>query len=203
MAGHDREGAAGRHLPRGRSPQAGLGISRRLQDRCLLHMCADAVLWLAGDTAEPEHLTRLIGMNEALRQVTGFARSAWEHTPFASAIATLSSRLDEASIREARTEGYALSLQQMTELALEVLDEAAQADSPRAEARDASRRGVLSPREAEVLRMVAEGLSDKEISGRLFIAERTVRYHLTSIFGKLGAHNRTQAVRLADRQGLL
>jgi DNA-binding NarL/FixJ family response regulator len=54
-----------------------------------------------------------------------------------------------------------------------------------------------------VLGLVAEGLSDKEISGRLFITERTVRYHLASVFGKLGADNRTQAVRLAERQNLL
>jgi DNA-binding CsgD family transcriptional regulator len=44
---------------------------------------------------------------------------------------------------------------------------------------------------------------DKEVAARLFITERTVRYHLTSAFGKLGADNRTQAVRLAEKRGLL
>jgi predicted ATPase/DNA-binding CsgD family transcriptional regulator len=180
-----------------------LDISRRLQDRRLLHMCMDAVVWLAGDTAEPEHFARLIGVGETLRQVTGFARSVWEHTPFASVIATLSSRLDDESIRTARTEGYDLSLEQMAELVLEVLDEAALADAPHAKAGDTSRRGVLSPRELEVLRLVAVGLSNHEIAGQLFITDRTVRYHLTSIFGKLGADNRTQAVALARQQGLL
>jgi ATP/maltotriose-dependent transcriptional regulator MalT len=66
-----------------------------------------------------------------------------------------------------------------------------------------TRCGVLSSRELEVLGLVAEGLSNREIAGRLFIAERTVRYHLTSIFGKLGADNRTQAVALARQQYLL
>ena len=54
-----------------------------------------------------------------------------------------------------------------------------------------------------MLRLVLEGLSNREIAGRLFISERTVRYHLSSAFGKLGAANRTQAVRLAEQQGLL
>ena len=64
-------------------------------------------------------------------------------------------------------------------------------------------RGVLSPREREVLRLVAAGRANQEIAGTLFITERTVRYHLTSIFTKLGADNRTQAVTLARARGLV
>jgi DNA-binding NarL/FixJ family response regulator len=142
-----------------------------------------------------------MGTNEALRQVIGFARGVWERTLFAPAAAALKTRLGAERVAAARAEAYALSLEQMAELSIEVLDEATQDGAGRAE--PAGRRGVLSPRETEVLRLVAEGLSDREISGRLFIAERTVRYHLTSVFGKLGADNRTQAVRLADRQALL
>lgn len=188
-----------------------LNMGRSLEDRRLFNMCADAVIWLVGDTAEPGKVMRLIGVSEALRQVTGLAHSTWEHTPFAPAIAALRTRLDEESVAAARTEGYALSLEQMAELALEVLDEAPEpgahhaepAAESRSESRSESRRGILSPRELEVLRLVAEGLSDKEISVRLFITERTVRYHLTSIFGKLGADNRTQAATLAGQQSLL
>ena len=89
----------------------------------------------------------------------------------------------------------------MAELQLEVLEEAVRADARGGE--PAGSRGVLSPRETEVLGLVAEGLPNREIAGRLFISERTVRYHLSSAFGKLGAHNRTQAVRLAEQQDLL
>jgi non-specific serine/threonine protein kinase len=184
-----------------------LVMNRRLRDRRLFTIGADAVLWLVKDTADPEQVARLMGTNEALRRVIGFARGVWEKTLFAPAAAELRTRLDEASIAAARAEAYALTPEQMAELALAVLDGATEADPRRAEpaARlgGAEGRGVLSPREAEVLGLVAEGLSDKEISGRLFIAERTVRYHLTSVFGKLGAHNRTEAVRLAERQALL
>jgi predicted ATPase/DNA-binding CsgD family transcriptional regulator len=180
-----------------------LVINRRLQDRRLFTVGADAVLWLVGDTAAPEEVTRLIGMNEALRQVMGFARGVWEQTLFAPVVAALSARLGEESVALARTEGYTLSLEQMAELSLDVLDEASEAGVRRAEPSGGSRHGVLSPRELEVLSLVAEGFSNREIAGRLFITERTVRYHLTSIFGKLGADNRTRAVALARAQSLL
>jgi predicted ATPase/DNA-binding CsgD family transcriptional regulator len=178
-------------------------MNRRLRDRRLYTVGTDAVLWLVGDTGDPERVTRLVGMNEALRRVMGFASGVWERTLFAPAIAELSAKLGEENVAAARTEGYALSPEQMAELALEVLDEATEADSRRAETSDTSRQGVLSPRETEVLGLVAEGLPNHEIAGRLFISERTVRYHLSSAFAKLGAHNRTQAARLAEQQGIL
>jgi len=63
--------------------------------------------------------------------------------------------------------------------------------------------GALSAREREVLRLVAEGQSSKQIARALGIAERTVKFHVTAIFQKLGADNRAQAVALAARRGLL
>ena len=184
-----------------------LVMNRGLRDRRLLILGADAVLWLVGDASDRERVTRLVGTTEALRRVMGFARGVWERTLFAPAVAALGARLGEEAVAAARTEGYAASPEQMAELSLEVLDEATRAGGSRGEPKTkpggAGRRGVLSPRETEVLGLVAEGLSDKEVAGRLFVAERTVRFHLTSVFGKLGAENRTQAVRLAERQGLL
>ena len=59
----------------------------------------------------------------------------------------------------------------------------------------------LSPREREVLRLLAEGKSNKEIAAALRITERTVKFHVTSLFNKLGAENRTQAVALARERG--
>jgi LuxR family maltose regulon positive regulatory protein len=61
----------------------------------------------------------------------------------------------------------------------------------------------LSPRELEVLHLVAEGLSNREIGERLFIALDTVKGHNRSIFGKLQVHRRTEAVARARELGLL
>jgi len=60
---------------------------------------------------------------------------------------------------------------------------------------------MLTPRELEVLALVAQGLPNKEIAERLAISQRTVKFHVSSIMGKLGAANRTEAVALAVQQG--
>ena len=65
------------------------------------------------------------------------------------------------------------------------------------------RTGLLSARERGVLRLVAAGLSNRQIGEALSIAERTVKFHVTAIFNKLGAENRAQAVALAAERGLL
>lgn len=61
----------------------------------------------------------------------------------------------------------------------------------------------LSGREIEVLSLIAEGLTNREIAERLYIAPTTVKVHARNIFGKLGVHNRTQAVATARVLGLL
>jgi two-component system, NarL family, nitrate/nitrite response regulator NarL len=62
---------------------------------------------------------------------------------------------------------------------------------------------ALTPRELEVLSLVAEGLPNKSIAARLGISDQTVKFHVSMIYAKLGAVNRTDAVRRAVRQGLL
>jgi len=64
-------------------------------------------------------------------------------------------------------------------------------------------RPALTPREQEVLRCVADGLSNKQVARRLGISERTVKFHVASILTRLGAETRAQAVKLALEQGLL
>ena len=61
----------------------------------------------------------------------------------------------------------------------------------------------LTSREVQVLELLAEGLSNKTIAQRLGISDQTVKFHVASISGKLGAVNRTDAVRRAVRHGLI
>lgn len=61
----------------------------------------------------------------------------------------------------------------------------------------------LTPREAEVLGLISRGLRNREVAERLFVTERTVKFHVGSILAKLGAHNRTEAVRIATSRGLV
>ena len=72
-------------------------------------------------------------------------------------------------------------------------------------ARDAAaveRLGV-TPRELEILELIAAGLSTREIAGRLFVSENTVKTHASRLFDKLGARRRTQAVQLGKERGLI
>lgn len=66
-------------------------------------------------------------------------------------------------------------------------------------------RGVdgLTARELEVLGLLARGLTNREIAGRLYVTERTIKFHVGSILQKLGATNRTEAVTVAAQRGLV
>jgi DNA-binding CsgD family transcriptional regulator len=61
----------------------------------------------------------------------------------------------------------------------------------------------LTPRELEILELIARGLSNKEIASQLFVSENTVKTHSSRVFDKLNARRRTQAVQIAKEQGLI
>jgi DNA-binding NarL/FixJ family response regulator len=65
------------------------------------------------------------------------------------------------------------------------------------------RSSSLTPRELEVLALLARGRKNSEIADALFVSERTVKFHVSSILGKLGAENRTEAARIAVRRRLV
>jgi DNA-binding NarL/FixJ family response regulator len=69
--------------------------------------------------------------------------------------------------------------------------------------RAAEHPDALTPRETEVLGCVAAGLANREIAARLAITERTVKFHVSAVLAKLGAKNRTQAVRVGRERGLV
>ena len=62
---------------------------------------------------------------------------------------------------------------------------------------------AMTPREVQVLELLAEGLPNKAIAARLGVSDQTVKFHVAAISGKLGAANRTDAVRRAVRRGLI
>jgi DNA-binding NarL/FixJ family response regulator len=76
-------------------------------------------------------------------------------------------------------------------------------DGPFALNAEALKKSGLTPRELEILGLIAEGLSNREIGERVFVSENTVKTHSTRVFEKLGAARRTQAVLEARRLGLI
>jgi DNA-binding NarL/FixJ family response regulator len=86
---------------------------------------------------------------------------------------------------------------------LVVIDEDLAEDTLRPPPRPLGSHETLTPRELEVLELLASGLSNKEIADRLGVSFHTVKFHVNAILGKLGASSRTEVVALAARAGLL
>jgi len=61
----------------------------------------------------------------------------------------------------------------------------------------------ITPREHEILTLIAAGMSNREIAGKLFVSENTVKTHSSRLFDKLNARRRTQAVQIAKESGLI
>lgn len=118
-------------------------------------------------------------------------------------------RLAEAQLasgdREAASATWALATASAAQLGAAPLAEALASFGRRARFAPAaaSRGGTLTARELEVLKLVAEGLPNREIGERLFIAHKTVSVHVSNILAKLEASTRTQAAAEARRLGLL
>lgn len=151
--------------------------------------------------------------NEVLR----FAQEA-EHP--APAIVLLTDEADSDRIQQAlRSDGAAILSRDATAVEIAAAIEAAAAGlfvvspdilgkllaNPASSQSPASTAPIeaLTPREIEVLAMLAEGLGNKEIARQLAISDNTVKFHLSAVFGKLGAASRTEAVLLGMRHGLI
>ncbi|HEY7445729.1 MAG TPA: LuxR C-terminal-related transcriptional regulator [Vicinamibacterales bacterium] len=114
--------------------------------------------------------------------------------------ARLRSLLEAAGVQIVR-EAAALSASDVADLEAEVLVLASPDDGGHGAARVPAE--TLTPREIEVLQLLAEGLPNKRIAALLGISDQTVKFHVAAICGKLEAANRTDAVRRAVRRGLI
>jgi predicted ATPase/class 3 adenylate cyclase/DNA-binding CsgD family transcriptional regulator len=141
---------------------------------------------------DSQQAARLFGAAEAFRQRMGMVRFKVHQAGYESSVAALHNAMDEADFHAAWAEGAALS----TEEAI------AYAQRGRGERkRPASGWASLTPAELEVVRLVREGLANKDIATRLFVSPRTVQAHLTHVYAKLGITSRIQLVQEADRRG--
>jgi DNA-binding NarL/FixJ family response regulator len=141
---------------------------------------------------------------EATRRIT-----ALPDPPAVLILTTYSTDADILSAVEAGATGYLLKDAPPEELAA-AIRAAAKGDTvlappvaARLLGRSRSGRPVLSPRELEILELLAKGLPNRQISKRLFISEATVKTHLVHIYDKLGVDSRTSAIAAAMQTGLI
>ncbi len=165
-------------------------------------LCLDAIADVAILSGEPPLAARWIGATDAAQAEAGIARNELTPGEHAARVAAITAALGEDDYRRAWEAGQALSLDEAVAEALAWEPPLDTAPSPPASPVAVGPGGQLSPRELEVLRLMAEGLTNQEVAEVLFISRRTATSHASTILGKLGVPSRTAAVAYAIRNGL-
>ncbi|WP_445164376.1 helix-turn-helix transcriptional regulator [Mycobacterium sp. Dal123C01] len=167
-----------------------LAVAARTQGYLRVPYALECLAQLAADDGNHPYAARLLGAADAIRQHTGHVRFPMYQARYDATVAAVREALGQKGFDDAWAEGAALK----TEEAI------AYAQRGRGERkRPASGWGSLTPMENDVVRLVTEGLGNKEIGGRLFISPRTVQTHLTHVYAKLGLTSRVQLVQEAGR----
>lgn len=151
---------------------------------------------------QAEPAARLLGAADTLREAVGFQFEAVDQATYDRTLAAVRAQLDEATFDAAWEAGRALTLDDAIATATEVAEAVRSALEAQSASAGPSYPADLTAREVEVLRLVAQGLTNPQIAERLIISPRTVHAHLRAIYGKLGVTNRSAATRFALEQGL-
>ena len=156
---------------------------------------------LAAEAGHGAQAARLLGAMEGLYETTGTSPQPYHGDHLDPAVAEARARLGPDGYETAHRAGRQLPLASAIEEAVAV---AAALEAELAEgARQAPAAGGLTPREAEVLRLLVAGRSNPEIAEALFITRATARTHVANILAKLGVGSRTEAADVAHRRGLV
>ncbi|WP_231745028.1 LuxR family transcriptional regulator [Mycobacterium sp. IS-1590] len=145
---------------------------------------------LTGAAGDHRSAARFLGAADAMRARTGLVRLRVHDATYAAAIAQLRETLGENDFESLWDEGAALSVEEAIAYALR---------GRGGRKRPASGWKSLTPTELGVVRLVAEGLGNKDIAARLFVSHRTVQTHLTHVYTKLGLASRVQLAQEAAR----
>ncbi len=164
----------------------GLRIARQLDDRVAQCHLVGGLACCAAGSREPRLAAQLLGAVESLRVEAGANINAGVAPALAKATAAVTAALGPARFAVEFNAGRHLSRDAAARLALGEPGPSATATSGHGGA------GVLGPRETDVARLVAGGLTNREIGARLFISERTVDSHVRNVLNKLGFSSRAQ-----------
>jgi DNA-binding CsgD family transcriptional regulator len=155
---------------------------------------------LGGDLGYLDAAARLLGAEEAYRDITSYG--GFGDTPIIreQTRQLLAARLDSRQRTRAWDAGRSLSTEQAVAEAISLAETLAAGVS--APPRTPPRPFALTPREAEILRLIVAGHSNAQIADALFISPRTATTHVSNILAKLGVETRTEAAVVAVRDDL-
>jgi non-specific serine/threonine protein kinase len=193
-------------LPRARALyRQQLDLVRRSGNRSDMSWCLAGFASIAAAIGQAEAAVRLFAAVTALNDLLGEPFRPVAQSAFDRIVEDVRAALGEAPFAAAWAAGRTLTPEEAVAEALAVdgTADASSADEPRPSRMDASTASALTRRELEVLRLVADGRSDREIAAALFIGPATVHTHLANAFGKLEVSSRTAAVASARRLGIL
>jgi predicted ATPase/class 3 adenylate cyclase/DNA-binding CsgD family transcriptional regulator len=189
-----------------------LALFGELMDKQRIPECLEGIAGLAGAAGQPAPAARLFGAADSLRESAGVPLPPVQCAAYERDLAAARAQLDEVAWEAAWAAGRALSIGQAITEAQQALREA---EAPAADrlAKSLSvssptkladnQLGTLTPRERQVLVLIAQGASNRTIADALVIAERTAEIHVSNILGKLGVTSRTQAAAFALAHGLV
>jgi DNA-binding CsgD family transcriptional regulator len=160
-----------------------LDLAGRLGGDLVVPFALDCLAVVAGDTDNHVSSARLFGAADAARQHMGLVRFKIFDEGDEARVAAVRDALGENDFEAARAEGAALSIEEATAYALRGRRERKRASSGWAS---------LTRAELDVVKLVSEGLGNKEVAARLFVSPRTVQAHLTHVYTKLGLTSRVQ-----------
>ena len=174
-----------------------LTMLRHGYDSGAIANCLKSLGAVAAAIGQADQAARLFGAMAALQERRGISPMPLEQARLDRAIAPARTRLSEPSFAAAWAAGRALPLDQAVAEALAVAEAVAAAPGSRPDPVG------LSPRELQVLGLVAAGQTDQQIAAALFVSRRTVNSHVASILAKLGVSSRREAAAFATDHGII
>jgi predicted ATPase/DNA-binding CsgD family transcriptional regulator len=150
--------------------------------------CLECLAFIAVGEKRDEQAARWLGAAERIRSASHTAMILPEQEEYQNAVAILRGRMNPNEFRSSWSEAQVLPLQRVIAEVEQLLA------PPQVKIQDP---GALTPRELDVLGLLAQGLSDAQIAEKLVVSRRTVTTHLTTIYGKFGVKSRSAAIRHA------
>jgi predicted ATPase/DNA-binding CsgD family transcriptional regulator len=157
---------------------------------------------LAAERGDAEQATRLVAAATAMQAAIRFTLYPFEQAATRQRLDAMRRQLGEASFAAAWSAGWTLPPDNLAAEAAALLDAILNVTSPVGPSHSSGAVFGLSPRELEVLRLMAAGHSNEEIAQQLFISRRTATTHVSHVYAKLGVTTRAQAIAVAHRHQL-